>query len=160
MELVLPGLTAYVREVYQNSRPSRMGRWLMIRVSGPEILEDVKTLRGSGCRSGEREAKAENIRLAGKGRERCAGGKEEKEGQSSVFSSIQMKYAMSYLAIVSVVLILLNTYPCWLPGPAVWLQAGFAEEPGCGDGSALMELELLTSDQVERVMTMLDSSGP
>ena len=44
MELVLPGLTAYVREVYQNSRPSRMGRWLMIRVSGPEILEDVKTL--------------------------------------------------------------------------------------------------------------------
>ena len=66
---------------------------------------------GSGCRSGERETKAENIRLAGKGRERCAGGKEEKEGQSSVFSSIQMKYAMSYLAIVSVVLILLNTYP-------------------------------------------------
>ena len=44
MELALPGLTAYVREVYQNSRPSRMGRWLMIRVSGPEILEDVKTL--------------------------------------------------------------------------------------------------------------------
>ena len=26
------------------SIPSRMGRWLMIRVSGPEILEDVKTL--------------------------------------------------------------------------------------------------------------------
>ena len=44
MELALPGLTAYVREVYQNSRHSRMGRWLMIRVSGPEILEDVKTL--------------------------------------------------------------------------------------------------------------------
>ena len=44
MELALPGLTAYVREVYQNSRPSRMGRWLMIRVSGPEILEDIKTL--------------------------------------------------------------------------------------------------------------------
>ena len=57
MELVLPGLTAYVREVYQNSRPSRMGRWLMIRVSGPEILEDVKTLlrirmpvRGAGSK--------------------------------------------------------------------------------------------------------------
>ena len=85
MELVLPGLTAYVREVYQNSRPSRMGRWLMIRVSGPEILEDVKTLLRIRMRSGERETKAENIRLAGKGRERCAGGKEEKEGQSSVF---------------------------------------------------------------------------
>ncbi len=57
MELVLPGLTAYVREVYQNSRPSRRGRWLMIRVSGPEILEDVKTLlrirmpvRGAGSK--------------------------------------------------------------------------------------------------------------
>lgn len=58
MELALPGLTAHVREVYQSSRSSRMGRWLMIRVSGPEILEDVKTLlrirmpiRGAGNNS-------------------------------------------------------------------------------------------------------------
>ena len=37
--------------------------------------------------------------------------KKKKRGRVPFFSSIQMKYAMSYLAIVSVVLILLNTYP-------------------------------------------------
>ena len=35
--------------------------------------------------------------------------KKKKRGRVPFFSSIQMKYAMSYLAIVSVVLILLNT---------------------------------------------------
>ena len=115
---------------------------------------------GSGCRSGERETKAENIRLAGKGRERCAGGKEEKRGRVPFFSSIQMKYAMSYLAIVSVVLILLNTYPVLASQDLLFgSKRDSLKSQAAVMASALMELELLTSDQVERVMTMLDSSG-
>ena len=90
---------------------------------------------GSGCRSGERETKAENIRLAGKGRERCAGGKEEKEGQSSVFflHPDEIRHELPGHR-VSGADSAEHLPGAGLPGPAVWLQAGFAEEPGCGDG--------------------------
>lgn len=135
MELALPGLTAYVREVSQNSRPSE-GRWLMIRVSGPGDPGGVKTLlRIRMPVPGRRETKAENIRLAGKGRERCAGGKEEKEGQSSVFflHPDEIRHELPGHR-VSGADSAEHLPGAGLPGPAVWLQAGFAEEPGCGDG--------------------------
>ena len=71
-----------------------------------------------------------------------------------------MKYAMSYLAIVSVVLILLNTYPVLASQDLLFgSKRDSLKSQAAVMASALMELELLTSDQVERVMTMLDSSG-
>lgn len=43
-ELLLPRCTPYVQALYTSSRPSRMGRWLMIGVTSAAILEDVKQL--------------------------------------------------------------------------------------------------------------------
>ena len=86
--------------------------------------------------------------------------KKKKRGRVPFFSSIQMKYAMSYLAIVSVVLILLNTYPVLASQDLLFgSKRDSLKSQAAVMASALMELELLTSDQVERVMTMLDSSG-
>lgn len=36
--------TDYTRALYEKTAPSKMGRWLMIDVTKPEILEDVKAL--------------------------------------------------------------------------------------------------------------------
>ena len=78
----------------------------------------------------------------------------------SLIHIFQMKYAMSYLAIVSVVLILLNTYPVLASQDLLFgSKRDSLKSQAAVMASALMELELLTSDQVERVMTMLDSSG-
>lgn len=106
---------------------------------------------GSGCRSGERETKAENIRLAGKGRERCAGGKEEKEGQSSVFflhpdeirhelpgHRVSGADSAEHLPVLASQDLLFGSKRDSLKSQAAVMA------------SALMELELLTSDQVER----------
>lgn len=43
-ELLLSSCTDYLRELYQNTKPFNGGRWLMINVTEPEILEDVKSL--------------------------------------------------------------------------------------------------------------------
>lgn len=43
-ELLLTACTGYLQELYKNTRPFNGGRWLMISVTSPEILEDVKTL--------------------------------------------------------------------------------------------------------------------
>jgi hypothetical protein len=39
-------LTSYVSELYSNTAPSAIGRWLMIDVKNKDILEDVKKLIG------------------------------------------------------------------------------------------------------------------
>ena len=41
-QLVLLACTAYTREVYQHTAASQMGRWLMLDVTSPEVLADVK----------------------------------------------------------------------------------------------------------------------
>ena len=43
-ELLLCTCTDYLRELYWNTKPYNGGRWLMISVTSPEILEDVKAL--------------------------------------------------------------------------------------------------------------------
>lgn len=43
-ELLLPVCTEYVRELYWKTGVFNGGRWLMICVASPEILEDVKRL--------------------------------------------------------------------------------------------------------------------
>lgn len=43
-EALLLGCTDYLRSLYWNAKPFNGGRWLMIEVTSPAILEDVKRL--------------------------------------------------------------------------------------------------------------------
>ena len=43
-EGVLLTCTEYTRTLYRNTASSKMGRWLMIDLTSPEVLEDVKAL--------------------------------------------------------------------------------------------------------------------
>jgi len=74
------------------------------------------------------------------------------------FSSLQVKYAMSYLVIFVVVLILLNTYPVVASQNLLFAsKRDSMKSQATVMASALMELEWLSADQVSRVMNMLDS---
>ena len=76
------------------------------------------------------------------------------------FSSLQTKYAMSYLVIFAVVLILLNTYPVIASQDLLFGSKRDAMKSQTAViSSALMELESLSAEQVERVMNMLDNTG-
>lgn len=76
------------------------------------------------------------------------------------FSRLQVKYALSYLALLAMVLVLLNTYPLiasqnlLISSKEDSLRSQIAVM-----SSALMELETLSADQVARVMNMLDNMG-
>ena len=84
----------------------------------------------------------------------------EKRKGVPFFSSLQLKYAMSYLAIFAVVLVLMNTYPLLASQDLLF---GSKRDAMKGQAaviaSALMELESLSAEQVERVMNMLDNTG-
>ena len=83
-----------------------------------------------------------------------------KQNKVPFFSSLQVKYAMSYLVIFAVVLVLLNTYPVIASQELlVNSKRDSLKNQAAVMGSALMELETLSADQVSRVMTMLDSTG-
>ena len=76
-----------------------------------------------------------------------------------VFCSIQAKYVMSYFAMLTVVLILLNTYPI-LAAQDLLFQS---KQESLRDqikvmSSALVELEQLSQENVSRVMDMLDTT--
>ncbi len=43
-ELLLPTFSDYLRELYARTSEFNGARWLMIRVTDPRVLEDVKTL--------------------------------------------------------------------------------------------------------------------
>lgn len=43
-ELLLPLCTAAIRSLYWTTKPFQGGRWLMIPVTSPDILDDVKRL--------------------------------------------------------------------------------------------------------------------
>ena len=76
------------------------------------------------------------------------------------FSSLQVKYALSYLVIFAVVLVLLNTYPVIASQDLLFRsKRDSLKSQAAVMASALMELETLTSDQVVRVMNMLDNVG-
>ena len=95
--------------------------------------------------------------MTGNGGEAMAGPKQNK---APFFSSLQVKYAMSYLVIFAVVLVLLNTYPVIASQELlVNSKRDSLKNQAAVMGSALMELETLSADQVSRVMTMLDSMG-
>ena len=67
---------------------------------------------------------------------------------------------MSYLVIFAVVLVLLNTYPVLASQDLLFTsKRDSLKSQTAVMASALMELESLSSDQVARVMNMLDSMG-
>lgn len=76
------------------------------------------------------------------------------------FSSLQAKYAMSYLVIFAAVLVLLNTYPVIASQDLLFSsKRDSLKSQTAVMASALMELESLSADQVGRVMNLLDSMG-
>lgn len=76
------------------------------------------------------------------------------------FSSLQVKYALSYLAVLAAVLLLLNTYPLIASEDLLFAsKRDSLKGQAAVMASALMELEQLSSDQVERVMNLLDTTG-
>ncbi len=76
------------------------------------------------------------------------------------FFSLQMKYAMSYLAIFAAVLVLLNTYPLLASQDLLFTsKRDSLKGQAAVMASALMELESLSSEQVIRVMNMLDTAA-
>ncbi len=71
-----------------------------------------------------------------------------------------MKYALSYLVIFAVVLVLLNTYPVLASQDLLFAsKRDSLKSQTAVMASALMELESLSADQVARVMNMLDNMG-
>ena len=76
------------------------------------------------------------------------------------FASLQGKYAMSYLAIFAVVLVLLNTYPVLASQELLFTsKRDSLKSQTAVMASALMELESLSDDQVARVMNLLDNTS-
>ena len=77
----------------------------------------------------------------------------EKEQQKiPFFARLQVKYAMSYLAILALVLVLLNTYPLLAAQDLlVSSKKDSLRSQAAVMSSALMELESLSADQVARV---------
>ena len=83
-----------------------------------------------------------------------------KKNKVPFFASLQVKYAMSYLVIFAVVLVLLNTYPVLASQDLLFTsKRDSLKSQAAVMASALMELESLSADQVARVMNMLDSMG-
>ena len=90
-----------------------------------------------------------------------AGPQQKKPGKTvPFFASLQVKYAMSYLVIFAVVLVLLNTYPVIASQDLLFTsKRDSLKSQTAVMASALMELESLSADQVARVMNMLDNMG-
>ena len=76
------------------------------------------------------------------------------------FNSLSTKYALSYLVLFAVVLILLNSYPIIASQDLLFGSKRDAmKNQAAVISSALMELESLSAEPVEKVMNMLDSTG-
>ena len=85
---------------------------------------------------------------------------QQKKERIPYFHSIQGKYALSYLVIFAVVLLLLNTYPVIASQDLLFnAKKESVKSQAAVMASALMELEALEAEQVARVMNMLDSMG-
>jgi len=73
------------------------------------------------------------------------------------FDSLQVKYALSYMAVFVVILVLLNTYPLIASEDLLFTSKRDAMKGQVNMmSSALMELENLSREQVVRVMNLLD----
>ncbi|MPM14931.1 Adaptive-response sensory-kinase SasA [bioreactor metagenome] len=82
------------------------------------------------------------------------------EDRVSLLSSIQFKFASTYILVILAVLILLNTYPVLVSQDLVFQskQTSLQNEASV-ISSALAVSEVLTPDGVKQVMTLLDEMG-
>lgn len=85
---------------------------------------------------------------------------EQQKKKTPFFQSLQGKYAMSYLFVFAVVLLLLNTYPVIASQDLLFRsKRDSLKSQAAVMASTLMELESLSAEQVGKVMNMLDDSG-
>lgn len=76
------------------------------------------------------------------------------------FRSLQFKYAMSFIGIIVLVLVLLNTYPVLASQDLVFRSKQDALKNRTSViASTLTDLKLLTPESVEQVVSMLDDTG-
>ncbi len=78
----------------------------------------------------------------------------------SLFRSLQAKYALTYIAVIAAVLVLLNTYPVMASQDLIFKsKQASLENQTAVVASALAGLENLTVEDVELVMNQLDDMG-
>ena len=83
--------------------------------------------------------------------------REKKRRGVPFFDSLQVKYALSYMAVFAVILVLLNTYPLIASEDLLFTSKRDALKGQVNMmSSTLMELESLSREQVIRVMNLLD----
>ena len=75
--------------------------------------------------------------------------------------SLRGKYAVTYLVVIAAVLVLMNTYPVWATQNMVMQQSKKTalQSRTTAMASALTELEVLSGEQVERVMNVLGDTS-
>ena len=83
-----------------------------------------------------------------------------KQRKIRFFQSIQTKYALTYLAVIAAILVLLNTYPILVSEDLIFKskQASLQNQTAVV-ASALAGLESLSAEGVEQVMNQLDDMG-
>ena len=78
----------------------------------------------------------------------------------SFFHSIRLKYAITYIAVIAVVLVLLNTYPVLFSQDLIYESKQTSlQNQAAVVASALAGLETLNPEGVEQVMNQLDEMG-
>lgn len=98
------------------------------------------------------------MRKAG-GKDGDAGVQTEKKQKVRVpfFRSIQMKYALAYLSVIAVVILLLNTYPLLMAQNMVFQsKEDSLKRQALAIGTALGVTETLTAEGVEQAMMLLE----
>lgn len=83
--------------------------------------------------------------------------KEKRRSQVSFWQSIQLKYALTYLLIVAVIVLVLNTYPLLMAQDMVFSSKENAlKRQALTIGSALAVSESLTAESVVQAMALLE----
>lgn len=83
-----------------------------------------------------------------------------KKQRFSIVHSIQVKYALTYIAVIAAVLVLLNTYPVLASQDLIFKSKQTSlQSQTAVMASALAGLESLTVEGVEQVMNQLDDMG-
>jgi len=78
-------------------------------------------------------------------------------GRTSFFHSVQMKYALTYLLLIALVLILLNTYPLLMAEDMVFKsKESSLKRQALAIGTALGVTEVLTPEGVEQAVSLLE----
>ncbi|MGN1004129.1 MAG: sensor histidine kinase [Oscillospiraceae bacterium] len=78
----------------------------------------------------------------------------------SLMHSMQVKYALTYIAVIAAVLVLLNTYPVLASQNLIFKSKQTSlQNQAAVVASALAGLENLTAEGVEQVMNQLDDAG-